>query len=277
MYKYDKKTDGRRNKQVVNVANTAYFDFLKQAIDNSYKSRKPTLVNRKQDILVKISDTNSFALDTKIKILNNKNLTNADIHNYAKADLMLIKQAFEATQESKTESEKLYELSEEIGDMLYKELRVAPIIVDIKADNTVEVQIKDYFETFGAIKGLDITQTNVDLAPIKDFIIDCYMEDTKQKYEGMISQHHIDTLLPQLNSALQKQLKNQGFTNISNLKKEKKILDNEIYVEWKLTAKKDSNTEIITFTDSAVYDALESQNGAHDFDYYAKELIENAY
>lgn len=277
MYKYDKKTDGRRNKQVVNVANTAYFDFLQRAIDNAYKSKKPTLINRKQDILVKISDTNSFTLDTKIKILNNKNLTNEDIHNYAKADLMLIKQAFESTQDSKTEEEKLYELSEELGDMLYKELRVAPIQVDIKADNTVEVQIKDYSETFGAIKGLDITQINVDLAPIKDFIIDCYMEDTKQKYEGMISQNHIDTLLPQLNSALQKQLKNQGFTNISNLKKEKKILDNEIYVEWKLTAKKDSNTEIITFTDSAVYDALESQNGAHDFDYYAKELIENAY
>lgn len=277
MYKYDKKTDGRRNKQVVNVANTAYFDFLQRAIDNSYKSQKPTLVNRKQDILVKISDSNSFSLDTKIKILNNKNLTNEDIHNYAKADLMLIKQAFQATQDSKTEEEKLYELSEELGDMLYKELRVAPINVDIKADNTIEVQIKDYFETFGAIKGLDITQTNVELAPIKDFIIDCYMEDTKQKYEGMISQHHIDTLLPQLNSALQKQLKNQGFTNISKLKKEKKILDNEIYVEWKLTAKKENETKIITFTDSAVYDALESQNGAHDMEYYAKELIENAY
>ena len=54
-------------------------------------------------------------LDTKIKILNNKNLTNEDIHNYAKADLMLIKQAFEATQESKTESEKLYELSHVLG------------------------------------------------------------------------------------------------------------------------------------------------------------------
>ncbi len=277
MYKYDKKTDGRRNKQVVNVANTAYFDFLQRAIDNSYKSQKPTLVNRKQDILVKISDSNSFSLDTKIKILNNKNLTNEDIHNYAKADLMLIKQAFQATQDSKTEEEKLYELSEELGDMLYKELRVAPINVDIKADNTIEVQIKDYFETFGAIKGLDITQTNVELAPIKDFIIDCYMEDTKQKYKGMISQHHIDTLLPQLNSAIQKQLKNQGFTSVTNLKKDKKIADNEIYVEWKLTAKKENETKIITFTDSAVYDALESQNGAHDMEYYAKELIENAY
>lgn len=277
MYKYDKKTDGRRNKQVVNVANTAYFDFLQRAIDNSYKSKKPTLINRKQDILVKISDTNSFTLDTKIKILNNKNLTNEDIHNYAKADLMLIKQAFEATQDSKTEEEKLYELSEELGDMLYKELRVAPIQVDIKENNVIEVQIKDYFETFGAIKGLDITQTNVDLAPIKDFIIDCYMEDTKQKYKGMISQHHIDTLLPQLNSAIQKQLKNQGFTSVTNLKKDKKIADNEIYVEWKLTAKKENETKIITFTDSAVYDALESQNGAHDMEYYAKELIENAY
>ncbi|HAQ0366268.1 TPA: hypothetical protein IWO58_000537 [Enterococcus faecium] len=277
MYKYDKKTDGRRNKQVVNVANTAYFDFLQRAIDNSYKSQKPTLVNRKQDILVKISDSNSFLLDTKIKILNNKNLTNEDIHNYAKADLMLIKQAFESTQDSKTEEEKLYELSEELGDMLYKELRVAPIQVDIKADNTVEVQIKDYFETFGAIKGLDITQINVDLAPIKDFIIDCYMEDTKQKYEGMISQHHIDTLLPQLNSAIQKVLKNQGYTSVTNLKKEKKISDNEIFVDWKLTAKKDNETKVITFTDSAIYDALESSNGAHDIDYYAKLLIENAY
>lgn len=277
MIKYDKKTDGRRNKQVVNVANTAYFDFLQRAIDNSYKSKKPVLVNRKQDILVKISDTNSFALDTKIKIMNNKNLTNEDIHNYAKADLMLIKQAFEATQDSKTEEEKLYELSEEIGDMLYKELRVAPIIVDIKASNEIEVQIKDFYETFGTIKGLDITQTNVDLAPIKSFIIDCYLEDTKQKYEGMISQHHIDTLLPQLNSAIQKVLKNQGYTSVTNLKKDKKIADNEIYVEWHITAKKENETKIITFTDSAVYDALESSNGAHDFDYYAKELIENAY
>lgn len=276
MYKYDKKTDGRRNKQVVNVANTAYFDFLKQAIDNSYKSRKPTLVNRKQDILVKISDTNSFALDTKIKILNNKNLTNADIHNYAKADLMLIKQAFEATQESKTESEKLYELSEEIGDMLYKELRVAPIIVDIKADNTVEVQIKDYFETFGAIKGLDITQPNVDLKPVAEFIVQCYLEDIKDNYEGMLTNHNRATLTD-LDCAIKKELQNRGFTDITNLEEHKKIVDNGIILEWRITAVKNDDIEQITFTDSAIYDAVESQNSAQNIDYYAKELINNFY
>ncbi|MDK4448969.1 hypothetical protein [Enterococcus casseliflavus] len=275
--KYNKKTDGRRNKSAVNKANINYFDYLEDLVYTHYNGLKcPILTNRKQDILVKIDDSNSFTLDTKTKILNNKKLTNEDIQKYALEDLKVIISAFSATQDSKNIKEILYENSEALGDLIYKKLRVAPIDVKIADDNSILVEIKDYMDSFGTVNDLDLTQINVDLKPVADFIVQCYLEDTKDNYEGMLTNHNRATLTD-LDCAIKKELQNRGFTDVSDLEEHKKIVDANIVLEWRISANKDGDTEQITFTDSAIYDAVESQNSAQNIDYYAKELINNFY
>lgn len=275
--KYNKKTDGRRNQGAVNKANINYFDYLKDLVYTHYNGLKcPILTNRKQDILVKIDDSNSFTLDTKTKIMNNKKLTKEDIQKYALEDLKVIISAFSATQDSKNIKEILYENSEALGDLIYKKLRVAPIDVKIADDNSILVEIKDYMDSFGTVNNLDLTQTNVDLSAVADFIVQCYLEDTKDNYEGMLTNHNRATLTD-LDCAIKKELQNRGFTDITNLEEHKKIVDNGIILEWRITAVKNDDIEQITFTDSAIYDAVESQNSAQNIDYYAKELINNFY
>lgn len=275
--KYNKKTDGRRNQGAVNKANTDYFDYLESLLHKHYKGSKyPILTNHKQDILVKIDDSNRFTLDTKTKILNNKKLTKEDIQKYALEDLKVIISAYSATQDSKNIEEILYENSEALGDLIYKKLRVAPIDVKITDDNSILVEIKDYMDSFGTVNNLDLTQPNVDLSAVADFIVQCYLEDTKENYEGMLTNYQ-KTLLPNLDCAIKKELQNRGFTDVSELQEHKKIVDANIVLEWCITAVKDDDIEQITFTDSAIYDAVESQNSAQNIDYYAKELINNFY
>lgn len=275
--KYNKKTDGRRNQGAVNKANINYFDYLQDLVYTHYNGLKcPILTNRKQDILVKIDDSNSFTLDTKTKIMNNKKLTKEDIQKYALEDLKVIISAFSATQDSKNIKEILYENSEALGDLIYKKLRVAPITVKIADDNSILVEIQDYMDSFGTVNNLDLTQPNVDLSDVAEFIVQCYLEDTKENYEGMLTNHNRATLTD-LDCAIKKELQNRGFTNVSNLEEHKKVVDNEIILEWRISANKDGDTEQITFTDSAIYDAVESQNSAQNIDYYAKELINNFY
>lgn len=277
MFKYNKKTDGRRNQGAVNKANINYFDYLQDSVYTHYNGLKcPILTNRKQDILVKIDDSNSFTLDTKTKILNNKKLTKEDIQKYALEDLKVIISAFSATQDSKNTKEILYENSEALGDLIYKKLKVAPIDVKIADDNSILVEIQDYMDSFGTVNGLDLTQPNVDLSAVADFIVQCYLEDIKENYEGMLTNHNRATLT-YLDCAIKKELQNRGFTDISELQEHKKIVDANIVLEWRITAVKDDDIEQITFTDSAIYDALESQNSAQNIDYYAKELINNFY
>lgn len=275
--KYNKKTDGRRNQGAVNKANINYYDYLEDKVYTHYNGLKcPILVNRKQDILVKIDDSNSFTLDTKTKIMNNKKLTKEDIQKYALEDLKVIISAFSATQDSKNIKEILYENSEALGDLIYKMLKVAPIDVKIADDNSILVEIQDYMDSFGTVNDLDLTQINVDLKPVADFIVQCYLEDTKDNYEGMLTNHNRATLTD-LDCAIKKELQNRGFTDVSELQEHKKIVDNEIILEWRISAVKDDDIEQITFTDSAIYDAVESQNSAQNIDYYAKELINNFY
>lgn len=275
--KYNKKTDGRRNQGAVNKANINYFDYLQDLVYTHYNGLKcPILTNRKQDILVKIDDSNSFTLDTKTKILNNRRLTKEDIQKYALEDLKVIISAFNATQDSKNIKEILYENSEALGDLIYKKLKVAPIDVKIADDNSILVEIQDYMDSFGTVNGLDLTQPNVDLSAVAEFIVQCYLEDTKENYEGMLTNHNRATLTD-LDCAIKKELQNRGFTDISELQEHKKIVDANIVLEWRITAVKDGDIEQITFTDSAVYDAVESQNSAQNIDYYAKELINNFY
>lgn len=275
--KYNKKTDGRRNQGAVNKANINYYDYLEDKVYTHYNGLKcPILVNRKQDILVKIDDSNSFTLDTKTKIMNNKKLTKEDIQKYALEDLKVIISAFSATQDSKNIKEILYENSEALGDLIYKKLKVAPITVKIADDNSILVEIQDYMDSFGTVKDLDLTQPNVDLSAVADFIVQCYLEDTKENYEGMLTNHNRATLTD-LDCAIKKELQNRGFTDITNLEEHKKIVDNGIILEWRITAVKNDDIEQITFTDSAIYDAVESQNSAQNIDYYAKELINNFY
>lgn len=275
--KYNKKTDGRRNQGAVNKANTDYFDYLEDLVYTHYNGLKcPILTNRKQDILVKIDDSNRFTLDTKTKILNNKKLKKEDIQKYALEDLKVIISAFSATQDSKNIKEILYENSEALGDLIYKKLRVAPIAVKIADDNSILVEIQDYMDSFGAINDIDLTQPNVELSAVAEFIVQCYLEDIKDNYEGMLTNHNRATLTD-LDSAIKKELQNRGFTDVSELQEHKKVVDNEIILEWRITAVKDGDIEQITFTDSAVYDAVESQNSAQNIDYYAKELINNFY
>lgn len=275
--KYNKKTDGRRNQGAVNKANINYFNYLESLLHKHYKGSKcPILTNRKQDILVKIDDSNRFTLDTKTKILNNKKLTKEDIQKYALEDLKVIISAYSATQDSKNIEEILYENSEALGDLIYKKLRVAPIDVKIADDNSILVEIQDYMDSFGAINDIDLTQPNVELSAVAEFIVQCYLEDIKDNYEGMLTNHNRATLTD-LDCAIKKELQNRGFTDITNLEEHKKIVDNEIILEWRISAVKDDDIEQITFTDSAIYDAVESQNSAQNIDYYAKELINNFY